>query len=227
MVTWQTEKGIAQGYLALPERETGPGVLVLHAWWGLTELFTTFCDRLAAAGFVALAPDLFGNGATAQTIAEAEQLVQTVDGAAAEAIVISASQFLRHHPAVQGGTIGTVGFSFGAAWAMLLATVFRPDDISAVILFYGNHGGLEGDDFAKARAAFLGHFAENDPYEDAETVRHTLAELHKAGRTATFHFYPGIGHWFFEHNRLDAYNPDAAQLAWERMITFLKQHVPS
>lgn len=225
MVTWQTEKGTAQGYLALPEGGKGPGVLVLHAWWGLTELFTAVCDRLAAAGFVALAPDLFGNGATAQTIAEAEQLIATVDGAAAEAIVISASQFLRQHPAVQGETLGTMGFSFGAAWAMLLATVFQPNDIGAVVLFYGNHGGLAWDDFAQARAVFQGHFAEDDPYEDAETVRHTLAELHKAGRTATFHFYPGTGHWFFESNRPDAYNPDAAQLAWERTVTFLQQHL--
>jgi len=226
MVTWPIENGTAQGYLALPEAGSGPGVLVLHAWWGLTDLFKEVCDRLAAAGFVALAPDIFGNGATAQTIAEAEHLVQTVDGAAAEAIVISASQFLRHHPAVQGETIGTVGFSFGAAWALLLATVFQPDDLAAVVLFYGNHGGLEWDDFAKARAVFQGHFAEDDPYEDAETVRHTLAELHKAGRTATFHFYPGTGHWFFESNRPDAYNPEAAQLAWERTLTFLKQHLP-
>lgn len=225
MVTWQTEKGTAQGYLALPEAGSGPGVLVLHAWWGLTDVFTAVCDRLAAAGFVALAPDLFGNGATAQTIAEAEQLVETVDGAAAEAIVISASQFLRQHPAVQGETLGTVGFSFGAAWALLLATVFQPNDIGAVVLFYGNHGGLEWDDFTQARAVFQGHFAEDDPYEDAETVRHTLAELHKAGRTATFHFYPGTGHWFFESNRPDAYNPDAAKLAWERTLAFLQEQL--
>ena len=225
MVTWPIENGTAQGYLALPEGGKGPGVLVLHAWWGLTELFKEVCDRLAAAGFVALAPDIFGNGATAQTIAEAEQLIETADDAAAESIVISASQFLRQHPAVQGETIGTVGFSFGAAWALLLATVFRPDDIGAVVVFYGNHGGLEWDDFAKARATFLGHFAENDPYEETEVVQNTLSELHKAGREATFHFYPGTGHWFFESNRPDAYHQEAAQLAWERTLAFLKQHV--
>jgi carboxymethylenebutenolidase len=225
MVTWQTEQGTAQGYLALPEGGQGPGVLVLHAWWGLTDLFKDVCDRLAAAGFVALAPDLFGNGATAQTIAEAEQLITAVDDAAAEAIVVSACQFLHQHPAVQGDTIGTMGFSFGAAWALLLATFFQPDDIGAVVLFYGNHGGLEWDDFAKVRAAFLGHFAENDPYEETEVVQNTLAEIHKAGREATFHFYPGTGHWFFEDNRPDAYNADAAQLAWQRTLTFLKQHL--
>lgn len=225
MVTWQTEQGTAQGYLALPESGKGPGVLVLHAWWGLTDLFKEVCDRLAAAGFVALAPDLFGNEATAQTITEAEQLVSTEDVEAIQAITIGASQFLRQHSAVQGETIGTVGFSFGAAWALLLATVFRPDDIGAVVVFYGNHGGLEWDDFVKAQAAFLGHFAENDPYEETEVVQHTLSELHKAGREATFHFYPGTGHWFFEHNQPNAYNPDAAQLAWERTVIFLKQHL--
>jgi carboxymethylenebutenolidase len=93
------------------------------------------------------------------------------------------------------------------------------------VLFYGNHPGLDGDDFANAQAAFLGHFAENDPYEDAEEVQHTLTKLHQAGREATFHTYPGTGHWFFEPDQPDAYNPDAAQLAWERTITFLKQHL--
>ena len=47
------------GYLAIPKNGSGPGVVVLHAWWGLTEPFQRVCDRLAQAGFVALAPDLY------------------------------------------------------------------------------------------------------------------------------------------------------------------------
>src|SRR5262249_51783968 len=68
-----------RAYLALPNSGAGAGVLVLHAWWGLTSVFTDVCDRLAAAGFVALAPGLYPNGATAETIPEAEALVAAHD----------------------------------------------------------------------------------------------------------------------------------------------------
>ena len=73
-----------RAYLAVPEIGSGPGVLVLHAWWGLTSVFTDVCDRLAVASYVALAPSLFPDGATAATIAEAEVLRDAHDRAAAE-----------------------------------------------------------------------------------------------------------------------------------------------
>src|SRR5918997_5828135 len=74
-----------RAYLAVPESGAGAGVLVLHAWWGLTAVFTDVCDRLAAEGLVALAPSLFPGEATAATIAEAEVLRDAHDEAAAEA----------------------------------------------------------------------------------------------------------------------------------------------
>jgi carboxymethylenebutenolidase len=222
MISWQTETGSANGYLALPASGHGPGVLVLHAWWGLTEFIEALCDRFAAAGFVALAPDLYGNGATAETIAEAEQLIQADDYEGIQAIVGSAVHFLAGHSAVQGNGIGVVGFSFGAPYAILAACELAPTEIDAVVLFYGNYPGLGSDVFGKAQAAFLGHFAENDPYEDAEELDKTLAEMHKAGRKAWFHEYPGTGHWFFENDRPDAYDAEAAELAWERTVAFLQ-----
>src|SRR5260370_25257758 len=62
-------------YLAVPEHGSRSGVLVLHAWWGLTEPFRQVCDRLAEAGFVALAPALY-HGQTTPSVAEAQALVQ-------------------------------------------------------------------------------------------------------------------------------------------------------
>src|SRR5918997_2071026 len=93
-----------RAYLAVPERGAGAGVLVLHAWWGLTSVFTEVCDRLAAAGYVALAPSLYAGGATAATIAEAEALVAAHDRApaAAEAVVRAAAEQLRGLPAGTG-----------------------------------------------------------------------------------------------------------------------------
>ena len=76
-----------RAYLAVPEGGTGPGVLVLHAWWGLTPDFSGVCDRLAAAGFVALAPELYAGGATATTIAEAEALRDAHDAASVHPII--------------------------------------------------------------------------------------------------------------------------------------------
>jgi carboxymethylenebutenolidase len=207
-----------RAYLAVPESGTGAGVLVLHAWWGLTSVFTDVCDRLAAAGYVALAPSLFPGGATAATIAEAEVLRDAHDEAAVvEPVVQVATEQLRGLPAETGAQIGAIGFSLGAYWALHLSQV-RPDDVSAVVVFYGTDDG----DYRTARAAYLGHFAEHDDFEPLEAVRALEAKIGAAGREVTFHVYPGTGHWFVEPNRPDVYDAAAAELAWERTLAFLK-----
>ena len=208
-----------RAYLAVPDSGTGAGVLVLHAWWGLTSVFTDVCDRLAAAGYVALAPSLYADGATTASIAEAEALVAAHDRAPAEAeaVVQAAAEQLLGLPAVTGTEIGIVGFSMGAYWALHLSQV-RPDDVGAVVIFYGTDDG----DYSTARAAYLGHFAENDDFEPLEAVRALEARIRSAGREVTFHVYPGTSHWFVEPNRPDAYNAAAADLVWERTLAFLK-----
>lgn len=193
-----------RAYLAVPEGGTGVGVLVLHAWWGLTSVFTDVCDRLAADGYVALAPSLYADGATTASIAEAEAVVQ------------AAADQLRGLPAVTGAQIGVIGLSLGAYWALHLSQV-RPDDVSAVVAVYGTDDG----DYTTARAAYLGHFAEHDDFEPLEAVRALEARIRAAGREVTFHVYPGTGHWFVEPNRPDVYNAAAAELVWERTLGFL------
>ena len=206
-------------YVAVPASGSGRGVLVLHAWWGLTETFTGICDRLAEHGFVGVAPDLF-DGRTADTVEGAEQLIAGADSEATRDKVTGAAAYLRDHPAVRGNGFGAVGFSFGAPWALLLATEFMPADVDAVVLFYGNHPGIEESDYAASRAAFLGHFAEGDEWEPDEEVRQTEERIRAAGREATFHFYPGVSHCSFEPNRPE-YDRAAAELAWERTVAFL------
>lgn len=211
-----------RAYLAVPEGGSGPGVLVLHAWWGLTSVFTDVCDRLAAAGFVALAPSLYADGATTASIAEAEALVAAHDQAPAEAeaVVGAAVAQLRGLPAVTGAQIGVIGFSMGAYWALQLSQE-RPEDIRAVVAIYGTDDG----DYSTARAAYLGHFAEDDVFEPLEAVRELEAKIRTAGREVTFHTYPGTGHWFVEPNRPDVYNAAAAELVWERTLAFLKERL--
>lgn len=211
-----------QAYLAVPESGTGAGVLVLHAWWGLTSVFTDVCDRLAAQGYVALAPGMFSGGATTESIAEAEALVtaHNREPEKTEATLQAAVEQLRTLPEVTGTRIGVIGFSMGAFWALELS-LSRPDDVGAVVAFYGTGGG----DFGTARAAYLGHFAEHDDFEPLEDVRALEAAIREAGRDVTFHVYPDTGHWFFESNRPDAYIAAAADLAWERTLTFLKEQL--
>lgn len=206
------------GYLAVPGRERGPGVMLCHAWWGLNGFFQQLADRLAQEGFVVLAPDLY-EGRTAATIEEAEGLIYTLDYKEAIKHETAAADYLLSHPAVEGDRLGAMGFSMGAAYATWLATL-NPN-VSAVVVFYG---GVEQEaDYAiRTRAAFLGHFAEDDPYESSEEMRRLEAMLRAARRDVAFHIYPGTGHWFFESDRPDAYNAQAADLAWERTLDFLR-----
>ena len=202
-------------YLALPAQTPARGVLVLHAWWGLTHVFRQVCDRLAAAGFVALAPDLYA-GATADTIEAAAELLDKRDSAAMAARAEAGLRALREHPAVRGERLGAVGFSMGAAWALALAGE-HADTFGPVVLFYG----ADAIDFSTTSANFQGHFAEHDEWEPLDGVRQMEADMRAAGREVDLHLYPGVGHWFFEPNRPE-YSPAAAELAWERTVAFLR-----
>jgi carboxymethylenebutenolidase len=205
------------GYLAVPPSGEGPGVLVLHAWWGLSDTIKDVCERFASEGFVAYAPDLY-HGRLALTIEDAESLSSELDSdseAVTADIAAAANQLWgRAQPRDRG--IGVVGFSFGAYYALQLSCD-DPERVRAVVLFYGTGDG----DLSQAKATYMGHFAENDPYEPAESVDRLENDLRSSGRSATFHRYEGVGHWFFEPDRAEAYDEAAAKLAWERTVAFL------
>ena len=120
--------------------------------------------------------------------------------------------FLKAHPAVTSEKLSVVGFSFGAAYALVLDENL-PDAFDHLVLFYG----MAGADVNNSKAKVLAHFAENDPFEFTEAARGMSAP------NLELHIYPGTGHWFFEDNRPDAYNAEAAKLAWDRTLAFLKQ----
>jgi carboxymethylenebutenolidase len=205
-------------HLALPKSGSGPGVLVLHAWWGLNDFIKEFCDRLAEEGFVVLAPDLF-SGRIAKTIAEAETLNPEMDEQKEmPPLVLAAIEELSKRAS---GAIATIGFSFGAYWARWLAQE-KADWLRAVNVFYGNGWNIQ-----QSNAAYQYHFAETDPYVSEEDKKGLAEGLSALGRPATFHTYPGTGHWFMETDRPDAYNAEAAKLAWERTIAFLREQLGS
>ncbi len=211
-----------QGFLAAPPTGTGPGVLVLHAWWGLNDTIKAVCNRLAESGFVAFAPDLY-HGKVADTIADAESLSKVVDTnhLQAEAEVAEAAKFLSERVGEASRGIAVVAISLGGYYALHLADA-DPELIHSVVLFYGTDGGFGGD-FSNSRAAYLGHFAENDEYEPPSNANKLEETLKRAGRPVTFHHYSGTGHWFFEPDVSQAYNEAAASLAWDRTLAFLKR----
>lgn len=214
MIEFAVESRPVRAYQAAPSHSDGPGVLVLHAWWGLTPVFTGVCDRLAREGFVALAPDLY-NGQTADKIEEAERLAQSLDPEATSKVVNAAVERLREHEGVRGDRMGVIGFSLGSGFALTMG-----GPVAAIVTFYGT----TYPEWSWAKAAFQGHFAENDPYEPAEYVRGLEDSLRRAGRDVTFYTYPGTSHWFFEPNRPE-YNAQAADLAWRRTLDFLRLHL--
>ena len=209
-----------QGFLAIPPTGKGPGVLVLHAWWGLNETIKAFCTRLAESGFVAFAPDLY-HGKVADTIPAAETLGAALDTnhLQAEAEVAEAALFLNELVGEAGRGLAVIGFSLGAYYALQLAAAV-PEHIHSVVIFYGTDGTVGGD-YSNSRAAYLGHFAENDQFEPQSNVDYLEETLRRAGCPVTFYVYPGTVHWFFEPDR-SAYNQAAASLAWDRTLAFLK-----
>lgn len=222
MIQFATDGAPATGYLALPDAAgdtksaAQPGVVVLHAWWGLTEPFREVCDRLAAAGFMALAPDLY-HGETAETVERAEALGAALDQKMERwrGDIAGALRYLRQNGAT--GPLGIIGFSLGGAYA-LDTSVNRPEEISAVVVFYDTYPGLE---YNRASAPYLCHYAEDDSFVSTEAIAQMERELQAAGRPVTISTYPGTKHWFFEANRPDAYDAAAAALAWERTVAFL------
>jgi carboxymethylenebutenolidase len=208
-----------EGYLATPQSGKGHPVLVLHAWWGLNDTMKAFCRRLAEAGFLVFAPDLY-HGKIADTIAGAETLGRALDEKQDQAMaeIREAVKFLKQRSGESDRGVTVIGFSLGAYYALNLA-VTAPDEVQSVVIFYGT--GVSN--FTDAKATFLGHFAENDEFEPKEYVDGLETAIQQAGRSVTFYRYPGTGHWFFEPDRTDAYNKEAAELAWERTLAFLKR----
>ena len=204
-------------YLVAPDDGPGPGVLVLHSWWGLTAEVKQTCDRLADAGFVALAPDLC-DGLLPETAAEAELELAESDPNVTAALVLSSVVALRSQADDPDGPISVIGYSMGASWAMWLATR-QPESVRGVVIYYGT----QDTDFDDLEAPVQGHFADDDEFVSRDEKTEMFAHLKLAGGDVEFHDYPGTRHWFAEagHPEVDAYDAVPAELAWERTIDFL------
>ena len=212
-----------QAYLVRPGDDgegRGPGVLVLHSWWGLTPGIKDYCNRLADEGFVALAPDLL-DGRRPETAAEAEVELAELDPNESAALILSSTVALRSQTDDPEGPIAVLGFSMGASWALWLGTR-QPDSVRSVVVYYGS----QDIDFAALRAPVLGHFAETDDFVSEDDLAFLEAQLRLLDKEVEIIRYPGTGHWFAESDR-EAYDEAAAEAAWARTLEFLRRGHPS
>lgn len=222
-VTFPANGSTAHGYLALPASGNGPGVVVIQEWWGLTRHIKEVADRLAAEGFVALAPDLFG-GATTHDATEAGQLMQDLPVQRAARDLGGAVDYLLAHHAVVGPQVGAVGFCMGGGFVLVLAAQ-QGDKIGAAVPFYGVLGE-EYPSFENLTAPLLGHFGEQDEMATPDVVRELAATIEEqSGRRPDFRLYPA-GHAFFnDENLISTYDPEQAAAAWDATISFLREHL--
>jgi carboxymethylenebutenolidase len=218
-IEFPTSAGASPGYLAVPANERGPATIVLQEWWGVDEHIRSVCDRFAAEGFFALAPDLYRGETTAQP-SEAQQKMMALSMPEVEKEMCGAAGYLLSQPGVEGTRVGSVGFCLGGGLS-LWAAATCPEVSAAVTYYYVNPHGKP--DFAQISGPVLGHFGTADefiPHEEAQALE---GELRNAGVDVTFQYYEGNGHAFFnDSDRLGTYDAGAAERSWERTISFLR-----
>jgi carboxymethylenebutenolidase len=207
--------GATDAYLAPAQPSPGPPVMLLHAWWGLNQTMRDLADRLASDGFTVLAPDLF-DGTVLNTIEDAETFTTSIekgdgrpDGLNPDRIMSRVGATLDHllsHPHVRGDRAGIIALSFGGWYGSHVAGA--RSDVAAFVSIYSDV--FEGP----GGAAYLGHFAEQDPYIDS-------AEVPDDGSAF---LYPGTKHWFMEPDRPE-FDAAAAELVYARTVKFLHKHL--
>ncbi|MEJ7715103.1 MAG: dienelactone hydrolase family protein [Thermoleophilaceae bacterium] len=222
-VEFQSNGGTAPGYLATPESGSGPGTIVLQEWWGLEDHIKDVCDRFAAEGFFALAPDLY-RGETTEQPDEAEQKMMAMSMDQAEKDMRGAVDHLAAQDGYEGEGVGSVGFCLGGGLAIWAATL-NPEVRAAVSYYYVMPHGKP--DFSKIQAPVLGHFGTADdfvPVDDAKALEKEISEA--TDKPVDFEFYEGQGHAFFnDTNRLGTYDKQAADQSWQRTVEFLRSNL--
>jgi carboxymethylenebutenolidase len=208
----------AEGYLAQAGRARAPGVVVIQEWWGLQEQIKGICDRLALAGYDALAPDLYAGTVVPyhDTEAAGREMNSLNFLEATDQVVRGAAQFLK----AAGVKVGLTGFCLGGAVTVLGAC--RIGEIGAAVCFYG----LPPETVASAKdvkVPLQAHFANRDDWCTPAAVDKFEAELKAAGKTADVFRYEAE-HAFMNEQR-DVHDRAAAEQGWERMLAFWAQHL--
>ncbi len=216
LVTFKSNGGTCDGYIA---GDSGPGVVVIQEWWGLNDHIKDVVDRFAAAGFVALAPDLY-HGASATEPDGAGKLMMALNLGEAGKDMSGAIDLLQQRTGLSN--VGVVGFCMGGGLA-LVASCQRPDAVAAVAPFYGLIPWASAQpDWSALTAKVEGHYAANDAFFTPDNAAALQAQLRDLGKDATLHVYPDTDHAFFNDTRPEVYDAAASALAWERTLALFR-----
>jgi carboxymethylenebutenolidase len=208
--------GWAPGHLTVPATGGGPGVVVLHDWWGLDRQARSVADGLAAEGWTAFAPDLY-QGRLATDAEEAARLARALESGSLPCDLIDAVEVVRALPGSAPEPIAVLGLGFGGALALYLASLHP--EVRAVVCLDGFPPPGANFGWAGVRAAVLCHAC----HAEFTRGRQVQSELRGSGVDASLLLYPGAPHGFFDSTRPEAYRREAAALSWQRTVRFLRQ----
>ena len=219
IVEFPSNGSSGQGYLAVPPSGGGPGVIVIQEWWGLVDHIKDVCDRFAAEGFTALAPDLYRGEATTEPD-EAGKLMMALNIEQAAKDMSGAVDEVARRSGKPDGKVGVIGFCMGGGLALMLGAQ-RGDKVAAVAPFYGliPWQGAQPD-YTQMMASVQGHYAEKDEYFNPAAVAALEKELMASGVEVEMFVYPGADHAFFNDERPEVYDAGAASQAWGRTLDF-------
>ena len=212
--------GNVEGALAEPAG-TGKvgGLVVIQEWHGLNPQMKAKCDRFAGAGYLSLAPDLY-HGKVATNDEEAGKLMGALDWGKAVAEIGDAVAHLRAH-ARYNGKVGVLGFCMGGA--LTLAASRYVEGLACAVAFYGVPS-TPLDEFAKVKVPIQAHFAKKDDWAKPEKAEQIQERVRSGGGHMDLFVYDA-GHAFMRDGDPSHYDADAAKLAWDRTLEFLKKHL--
>ena len=222
-ITFSSEDSAQEfsAYLSPSATGSGPGIIVLQEWWGLVDHIKDIADRFAAAGFTALAPDVYMGESTSNPD-EAGKLMMALNIERTEKLLRGAVAALKGHSATAGGSVGTVGFCMGGQLALFAAC--NNEAVGACVDFYGIHPAVNLN-LESLQAPVLGFFAERDGFVNAAAVTGLMSAMDEAGKRLEVHRYLDVDHAFFNDTRPDVYHEAHAQDAWQKTVAFFKAHL--
>jgi carboxymethylenebutenolidase len=221
-IKYPGETGEVRAYSARPKGAAKlAGVIVIHENRGLNPHTEDIARRAALEGFMAIAPDALSPfGGTPENPDEARPLFQNLDPEANTKNFVAAVAYLKTHPQATG-KVGCMGFCWGGGVTNQVAV--NAPDLAAAVPFYGSQPAAE--DVPKIKAAMLIHYAGDDQRIDAGIPAFEEA-LKKAGVDYKIYMYEGAGHAFMNDTGT-RYHKEAASLAWQRTVAFLKERLKS
>lgn len=221
IITFESSGQTLQGYLASAQQSGAPGLIVMQEWWGLVDHVKDLCERFAAAGFNALAPDLYAGRSTKRPD-EAGKLMMALDIAGAERTMRAAVDQVLAAPGTRPGRVGAVGFCMGGQLALYAAA--ENVKIGAAVDFYGIHPSVTVD-VAKVSGPVLAYFAEHDTYVDHKAMVGLVQAFAAHGKRLEVHRLLDAHHAFMNDTRPEVYHPEHAEAAWARTVAFFHQHL--